>query len=632
MDRRRDRGRVGGRRRPAARRGRRLRRGVGGDRRPGAGRRGHRRRPRRPAGALRRRGRPRPLPPRRRGAAGRPPAAPRASGAGELLPRAALGPAAEAARCSCRSRSTARWCPPASGRVGGRRVRHRQRRRGAADRTVARRRRGPAVGGHRRRRAAARRVLRGQRQPPAGRWPSTAEDADPVLPDARGRRRPRAHGRSSGADVVVVLVRGRRCGLGVRGAAACSASAGDRGAQALRGRRPTCWPPPRRVRPTWRCVARRRPGPRRGRRRPPPLRTASARSRSCPAAPPSTPPACGATRIGIRALVARRRARARCRTPSPPATSRADTVIRAADPEADQLAGPRRPAGSSPSGDRPAPPAVRRSRSASPPSSPGAQPPRARRRRPLRRRGRPAPRRPRRGLRPARRGPAGHRRQLRRARSPVRRARGHALQVLTGLPRPTAGSRSAPASSTPCSRSAARARRRRRRHRLQPREDDADLESPAGSAQPADPRGARGRRRGRRGRRRRPDRALPAGAQPRRAARATPRRARCTVVVNRMRDSLGWAEARHRRDGRGLHPRSPGVHFLPEDRATIDRALVAGRPSSRSGTRRCAAALAELSHDRRCSPAGRSGPPRHQQVEPADRVGDHHHQHRRSGR
>jgi MinD-like ATPase involved in chromosome partitioning or flagellar assembly len=48
------------------------------------------------------------------------------------------------------------------------------------------------------------------------------------------------------------------------------------------------------------------------------------------------------------------------------------------------------------------------------------------------------------------------------------------------------------------------------------------------------------------------------------------------VVVNRMRPSLGWAE----RDVAGMvagFTRPVGVHFLPEDRATVDRALVSGR-------------------------------------------------------
>jgi MinD-like ATPase involved in chromosome partitioning or flagellar assembly len=49
-----------------------------------------------------------------------------------------------------------------------------------------------------------------------------------------------------------------------------------------------------------------------------------------------------------------------------------------------------------------------------------------------------------------------------------------------------------------------------------------------------------------------------------------------TVVVNRMRDSLGWS----RRDIAGMvegYIRAAGVHFLPEDRPTTDKALVAGK-------------------------------------------------------
>jgi MinD-like ATPase involved in chromosome partitioning or flagellar assembly len=57
-----------------------------------------------------------------------------------------------------------------------------------------------------------------------------------------------------------------------------------------------------------------------------------------------------------------------------------------------------------------------------------------------------------------------------------------------------------------------------------------------------------------------------------REATAAPQR----VVVNRMRDSLGWS----RRDITGMvegYVRPLGVHFLPEDRETTDRALVTGR-------------------------------------------------------
>jgi MinD-like ATPase involved in chromosome partitioning or flagellar assembly len=48
------------------------------------------------------------------------------------------------------------------------------------------------------------------------------------------------------------------------------------------------------------------------------------------------------------------------------------------------------------------------------------------------------------------------------------------------------------------------------------------------------------------------------------------------VVVNRMRPTLGWSE----RDIAGMvtgFARVTGLHFLPEDQATVDRALVAGR-------------------------------------------------------
>ena len=48
------------------------------------------------------------------------------------------------------------------------------------------------------------------------------------------------------------------------------------------------------------------------------------------------------------------------------------------------------------------------------------------------------------------------------------------------------------------------------------------------------------------------------------------------VVVNRMRPTLGWSE----KDVAGMvagFTRLTGLHFLPEDRAVVDRALVAGR-------------------------------------------------------
>jgi MinD-like ATPase involved in chromosome partitioning or flagellar assembly len=51
---------------------------------------------------------------------------------------------------------------------------------------------------------------------------------------------------------------------------------------------------------------------------------------------------------------------------------------------------------------------------------------------------------------------------------------------------------------------------------------------------------------------------------------------RVRVVVNRMRDSLGWRE----RDVLGMvegYANPVGVHLLPDDRASVDRALAAGR-------------------------------------------------------
>jgi MinD-like ATPase involved in chromosome partitioning or flagellar assembly len=66
-----------------------------------------------------------------------------------------------------------------------------------------------------------------------------------------------------------------------------------------------------------------------------------------------------------------------------------------------------------------------------------------------------------------------------------------------------------------------------------------------------------------------------------------------TVVVNRMRDSLGWS----RRDIVGMvegYVRPAGVHFLPEDRATTDKALVAGRSVVELGDSALRRALADV--------------------------------------
>jgi MinD-like ATPase involved in chromosome partitioning or flagellar assembly len=65
------------------------------------------------------------------------------------------------------------------------------------------------------------------------------------------------------------------------------------------------------------------------------------------------------------------------------------------------------------------------------------------------------------------------------------------------------------------------------------------------------------------------------------------------VVVNRMRPTLGWSE----RDIVGMvegYARPIGVHFLPEDRATVDRAMVTGRLLSEVGDSALGTALDEI--------------------------------------
>jgi MinD-like ATPase involved in chromosome partitioning or flagellar assembly len=65
------------------------------------------------------------------------------------------------------------------------------------------------------------------------------------------------------------------------------------------------------------------------------------------------------------------------------------------------------------------------------------------------------------------------------------------------------------------------------------------------------------------------------------------------VVVNRMRPSLGWTE----QDIAGMvtgFARVTGLHFLPEDRPTVDRALVAGRTLTELGDSPLARAVAGL--------------------------------------
>ena len=54
------------------------------------------------------------------------------------------------------------------------------------------------------------------------------------------------------------------------------------------------------------------------------------------------------------------------------------------------------------------------------------------------------------------------------------------------------------------------------------------------------------------------------------------------VVVNRMRGSIGWSEKEIAGMVEGFS-RVAGLHFLPEDRAGVDRALVSGRPLAEAG-------------------------------------------------
>jgi MinD-like ATPase involved in chromosome partitioning or flagellar assembly len=65
------------------------------------------------------------------------------------------------------------------------------------------------------------------------------------------------------------------------------------------------------------------------------------------------------------------------------------------------------------------------------------------------------------------------------------------------------------------------------------------------------------------------------------------------VVVNRMRATLGWRE----QDIVGMiegYVRPVGVHFLPEDRAAMDRSTVAGRSLTELGESPLRVAVAEV--------------------------------------
>ncbi len=73
----------------------------------------------------------------------------------------------------------------------------------------------------------------------------------------------------------------------------------------------------------------------------------------------------------------------------------------------------------------------------------------------------------------------------------------------------------------------------------------------------------------------------------------TTRGAPVRVVINRMRPSLGWSEA----DISGMvegFSRVLGLHFLPEDRAAVDRALIAGRTLVEAGESALLRAIEEL--------------------------------------
>ncbi len=91
------------------------------------------------------------------------------------------------------------------------------------------------------------------------------------------------------------------------------------------------------------------------------------------------------------------------------------------------------------------------------------------------------------------------------------------------------------------------------------------------------------------------------------------------IVVNRMRPTIGWTE----RDVTQLladFARPRGLHFLPDDRATVDRALVTGRTLQETdpGSPLCAAvqALADAVAGVRSTAARRPGPLRRRPARP----------------
>lgn len=86
------------------------------------------------------------------------------------------------------------------------------------------------------------------------------------------------------------------------------------------------------------------------------------------------------------------------------------------------------------------------------------------------------------------------------------------------------------------------------------------------------------------------------------------------VVVNRTRSSLGWSDRDIRGMVEGFVP-SVDVHFLPEDRAAADAALMAGRSLAESGESALGDALAALTaavlgHAAHAAHAGHASPRR----------------------
>jgi MinD-like ATPase involved in chromosome partitioning or flagellar assembly len=68
------------------------------------------------------------------------------------------------------------------------------------------------------------------------------------------------------------------------------------------------------------------------------------------------------------------------------------------------------------------------------------------------------------------------------------------------------------------------------------------------------------------------------------------------VVVNRMRATLGWSD----KDIAGMvegFTRLTGLHFLPDDRAAVDRALVAGRTVVESGDSALGRAIGDIADE-----------------------------------